>query len=218
MRGDATSDDFGGPDTQHEQTIRSAAETVAPFAPHPEEAKRGNVDVTTRRSEASGHETVAKEAQKGYGLLVLGIRNARARRGGFTEELTQIADGFEGALAIVAGTGPPSLQALRPSSRILVPVNGTEASRRAVEIALVIARSNDAGITALYVTSGAQNPELKRRRRGSHRNEEAVLKEVTELADRYDRNVRTALHVSIAADGLSSMRRDAAVMISLFSE
>jgi nucleotide-binding universal stress UspA family protein len=71
-----------------------------------------------------------------------------------------------------------------------------------VEIALVVARSNDARIIALYVTGGTQNSRRKRPRRGSasHRNEEAVLKEVTELADRYDTSVRTALRVDVAAD------------------
>jgi nucleotide-binding universal stress UspA family protein len=70
------------------------------------------------------------------------------------------------------------------------------------KLLLVIARSNDASITALYVTSGAQSSQRKRSRRGSatHRHEEAVLKEVTELADRYDGNVRTALRVDIAAE------------------
>jgi nucleotide-binding universal stress UspA family protein len=116
--------------------------------------------------------------------------------------VTHIADGFEGALAIVAAHGPHIAQALQSRSKILVPVNGTEVSRRAVEIALVVARSNDARVTALYVTSGTQNSQRKRPRRGSatHRNEEAVLKEVTELADRYDTKVRTDMRVDVAAD------------------
>jgi nucleotide-binding universal stress UspA family protein len=42
----------------------------------------------------------------------------------------------------------------------------------------------------------------KRPRRGSatHRNEEAALKEITELADRYDTKVRTAMRVDVVAD------------------
>jgi nucleotide-binding universal stress UspA family protein len=116
--------------------------------------------------------------------------------------VTSIADGFEGALAVVAGHGPHIAQALQNRSKILVPVNGTEVSRRAVEIALVVARSNNARITALYVTSGTQNSKRRRPRRGSatRRNEEAVLKEVTELADRYDAKVRTSMRVDVAAE------------------
>lgn len=150
----------------------------------------------------SAHEAVASEARKGYDLLVIGIENTRTPEGGLTEEVTHIAGGFEGAIAVVAANGPQIGQALQRQSKILVPVNGTEVSRRAVEIALVVARSNDARVTALYVTSGTQNSRRKRPRRGSayHRNEEAVLKEVTELADRYDTNVRTAVRVDVAAD------------------
>jgi nucleotide-binding universal stress UspA family protein len=202
IRGDAPLDDFGGPEKRHEEAIKKAAKTVPTLAAHPHEAKHGSIDVTTHSNGASGHEAVAKEARKGYGLLVVGIGNAHASEGGFTEELTRIAEGFEGALAIVVANGPQIMQALQPRSKILVPVNGTETSRRAIEIALVIARSNDARITALYVTSGAQSSRRIRLGRGSatHRNEEAVLKEVTELADRYDRNVRTALRVNIVAE------------------
>jgi Kef-type K+ transport system membrane component KefB/nucleotide-binding universal stress UspA family protein len=189
-------------DAPHEETIKSAAETVTTLEAHPEEEKQGSVDVTTRSKGASAHEAVAEEARRGYGLLVVGIGNTRAPHGGFTEELAQIAIGFEGALAIVAGHGPHVIKALQARSRVLVPVNGTEVSRRAIEIALVIARSNDTHITALYVTRGAQSSQRTRSRRGSatHLNEEAVLKEVTELADRYDSSVRTALRVDIAAD------------------
>jgi nucleotide-binding universal stress UspA family protein len=71
-----------------------------------------------------------------------------------------------------------------------------------VEIALVVARSNNVRVTALYVTGGTQNSRRKHPRRGSafHRNEEAVLKEVTELADRYDTKVRTAMRIDVTAD------------------
>jgi Universal stress protein family len=159
-------------------------------------------DVTTRRRKASAHEAVASEARKGYDLLAIGIENTRTPEGGLTKEVTHIADGFEGALAVVVANGPQVAQELEGESKILVPVNGTEVSRRAVEIAPVVARSNHARITALYVTGGTQNSRRKRPRRGSAslRNEEAVLKEVTELADRYDTSVRTAMRVDVAAD------------------
>jgi nucleotide-binding universal stress UspA family protein len=171
---------------------------VTTLEAHPEEVRRGSVDVTTRSKKASAHEAVASEARKGYDLLVIGIGNTRTPEGGLTDEVTHLTEGFEGALAVVAANGSPIVQAQQRRSKILVPVNGTEVSRRAMEIALVVARSNDVRVTALYVTSGTHNPP----RRGSafHRNEEAVLKEVTELADRYDTKIRTAMRVDVAAD------------------
>jgi nucleotide-binding universal stress UspA family protein len=202
LRKGTSSKNLGLVQEDHEEAIKSAAETVKTLEAHPEEVRQGSVDVTTRSKMGSAHEAVASEARKGYDLLVIGIENTRTAEGGLTEEVTHIAGGFDGALAVVAANGPQIMQALQRQCKILVPVNGTEVARRAVEIALVVARSNNAHVTALYVTSGTQNSRRKRPRRGSasHRNEEAVLKEVTELADRYDTNVRTAMRVDVAAD------------------
>jgi nucleotide-binding universal stress UspA family protein len=202
LRKGASSKSSGQMEEGHEAAITSAAETVTTLEAHPEEVKQGSVDITTRGKKASAREAVAWEARKGYDLLVIGIRNTRTPEGGLTKEVTRIADGFEGALAVVAAHGPQIEQALQSRSKILVPVNGTEVSRRAVEVALVIARSNDARVTALYVTSRSQNSQRKRPRRGSatRRNEEAVLKEVTELGDRYDTKVQTAMRVDVAAE------------------
>jgi hypothetical protein len=93
--------------------------------------------------------------------------NTRAPEGGLTKEVTRIADGFEGALAVVAAHGPQIEQALQSRAQILVPVNGTEVSRRAVEVALVVARSNDARVTALChqrkTRLATQTPEARLR-------------------------------------------------------
>jgi nucleotide-binding universal stress UspA family protein len=186
----------------HEEAIKRAAETVTTLEAHPEEEKRGSVHVTTLAEVKSPHEAVASEARKGYDLLVVGIANTRSPEGGFTKEVTRLAEGFEGALAVVAARGPQIMRAMERHSSILVPVNGTEISRRAVEVAFAIARSNDARVTALYVTVGTQSSHRKRLGRGSatHRNEEAVLKEITELADRYGTKVRTAMRVDVRAN------------------
>jgi hypothetical protein len=112
----------------HEEAIESAAERVTTLEAHPEEVRQGSVDVTTRSKKASVHEAVASEARKGYDLLVIGIGNTRTPEGGLTDEVTHIADGFEGALAVVAANGSPIVQAQQGQSKILVPVNGTEVS------------------------------------------------------------------------------------------
>jgi nucleotide-binding universal stress UspA family protein len=202
MRMGTPSRSSGEPDKRHEDAIKSAAGTVMTLEAHPDESRQGSADVTTRRKETFTHDAIAREGRKGYDLLVIGIGNTRVSGAGLTEEVTHIADGFEGALAIVAASGPQIMQALHPKSKILVPVNGTELSRRAVEMALVIARSNDARVTALYVTGGTQSSRRSRLQLGSatRSTEEAVLKEVTELADRYAVNVQTALRVDTAAD------------------
>ena len=44
---------------------------------------------------------VAREIQKGYGLLVLGIAKTEASQDGFHEEIARIAATCEGPLAVV---------------------------------------------------------------------------------------------------------------------
>jgi Kef-type K+ transport system membrane component KefB/nucleotide-binding universal stress UspA family protein len=202
LRKGTSSENAGQMEEGYEEAIKSAAETVMTLEAHPEDERQGSVNVTTRSKNASAQDAVKREAQKGYDLLVIGIGNTRAPEGGLTQEVTGIANGFEGALAVVAAHGPQIVQALQSHAKILVPVNGSEVSRRAVEIALVIARSNDARVAALYVTSGTQSSQRKHPKRGSatRRNEEAVLKAVTELADRYNTKVRTAIRVDVAAE------------------
>ena len=58
-------------------------------------------------------------------------------------------------------------------------------------------------VSALYVASGRSDGERRgriRRGAGMRRNEEAVLKDIAELADRYDARLRTALRVDVAAE------------------
>jgi nucleotide-binding universal stress UspA family protein len=134
--------------------------------------------------------------------LIVGIDKTRGPRGGFGPEITRIAEGFEGPLA-VAIAGGRLASGSEPIGRILIPVNGTDVSRRAAEIGLTLARSSGSRVSALYVASGRSDAAGRGRvRRGgaTRRNEEAVLKDIAELADRYDARVRTALRVDVAAE------------------
>jgi nucleotide-binding universal stress UspA family protein len=85
----------------------------------------------------------------------------------------------------------------------LVPVRGNKVSRRAAEVALTMARTSDSPMTALYVLSAVGLGGAKRRLRRptpSRRYEEAVLKEIVDLADRYGRLIRTALRLDISPE------------------
>jgi len=76
-------------------------------------------------------------------------------------------------------------------------------SRRAAEVALALAKSSDSPMTALYVLSavglGAAHRRL-RRPTPTRRYEEAVLKDIVDLADHDGRSVRTALRLDIAPE------------------
>jgi Kef-type K+ transport system membrane component KefB/nucleotide-binding universal stress UspA family protein len=136
-------------------------------------------------------EAVAEEAKKGYDLLIIGLDKMTGRKGVFHDNVANIAAGFEGALAVVDARGEHRKQPLPGAISILVPVNGTEVSRRAAEVAVIMARASKAPLTALYVSPG---------KRIARQYEEAILKDVVALGESYDVSLRTAVQADTAPD------------------
>jgi Kef-type K+ transport system membrane component KefB/nucleotide-binding universal stress UspA family protein len=161
------------------------------------------IHLTLRTDALSAESAVTREAQKGYGLLVLGIAKTVAPHGGFHEQVSRIAAMYEGPLAVVVARGAHIDIPEEGSLNILVPVRGNKVSRRAAEVALALTRSGDRLITAFYVLStvglGAAQRRLKRPT-STRRHEESVLKDIVELADRYGQSIRTALRLNIAPE------------------
>ncbi len=180
------------------QEVKSAAERVTTLETHPEEEKPGNIEVTTVRKPATGPESVAEEARKGYDLLVIGVADTRDPKGGFGRGVSLIAKEFEGALAVIDGPDSERDQLFKEGGKILVPVNGTDASRRAAEVGFTVARASDAEVTVLYVTrtGGKGNG----RSPGTRRQEVAVLKDIEALAERYGLDVRRSIRADAAPD------------------
>jgi nucleotide-binding universal stress UspA family protein len=154
------------------------------------------LDVDTRSGEA-----VAQEARKGYDLLFIGVETARAKTGGFHANVARIASRFDGPQAIVAANGVHLRQPEVSRLQLLVPVNGTLVSRRAAEVAIAIARVLEAPIAALYVSNakptGAAKSPRKPHRRG---HEQAILKDIVQLADQYGQPIDTVVHFDTAPD------------------
>jgi len=182
-----------------EHGVRTAAEASTTLDAHPDDEKPGRVDVTTRPQKEISLETVAGEARKGYDFLVVGVAKTHDPKGGFSKDVSLITKGFEGPLAIVDSHRSRADRPAEHYDRILIPVNGTEVSRRAMEIGLALARVNDAQVTALYVTR-ASNGGGRKRAQATRRNELAVLKDISALADRYEVRVRPTMRANMAPD------------------
>jgi nucleotide-binding universal stress UspA family protein len=191
----------GGRDGERfEEAVKSAAEATTSRDHHPVEEKRGKVEVITRQ-DVTGPEAVAGEAGKGYDLLIIGIANPRDPKGGFSEDLSLITQGFEGPLAVVDTRLPRHEPPKERHGRVLIPVNGTDVSRRAVEVGLTLARASDAHVTALYVTRASASPASSPpRRQVMRRDELGVLKDIAALAERYDVALRNATRADMAPD------------------
>jgi Kef-type K+ transport system membrane component KefB/nucleotide-binding universal stress UspA family protein len=180
------------------RAVKSAAERVTTLETHPDEAKPGNVDVTTVHKRAAGPDAVAEEARKGYDLLVIGIAGAHDAKGGFGRDVSLVAKSFEGPLAIIDACDGELDRLFKEGGKILVPVNGTDASRRAAEIGFTVARASDAEVTVLYVTrTSARRGNGRAAARAIRRNEAAVLKDIGALADRFGVDVRRSIRADM---------------------
>src|SRR5664280_1917285 len=176
-------------------TVKQAAELIK-SKQKDEEKVDTPVAVTTIVHEAPGPDVIAAEAEKGYDLMLIGVEKTAHRGKDFHESVTSLAKGFDGPLAITAVRGDLSK---KPGGKlnILVPVNGTEPSRRAAEVAITMARANKAPLTVLYVA--VRKPGARRGIR-SRRHEEAILKDIVAIADGYNMSIRTALRADVAPD------------------
>jgi len=167
------------------------------------EARARRLDVTLHVESLAPEAVVTKEARKGYDLLVIGVERTMAAHGRFDEHIARIAAGFEGPLAVAVARGAQLQKLPERRLNLLVPVRGNKVSRRGAEVALALARAGTSAVTALYVIGtvrlGAAQRRLKRPTM-SRRHEEAILKDIVELADRYDMPIRTALRLDIAPE------------------
>jgi Kef-type K+ transport system membrane component KefB/nucleotide-binding universal stress UspA family protein len=191
------------------ETVKAAAEDTRKA--QPKEDEPAPVDVTVRIFDVAATEAVAEEAKKGYDLMFVGLENPRTRTGAFHKEIDRIAAAFPGPLAIVAAQGIHLKRSEQGPLNILVPVNGTEVSRRAAELAIAVAHALEARITALYV-SGAKRDARGRRGGGSRERaqEQAILKEIVLLAEQYDQAVATRVRADQSPDEavLTEAKRD----------
>jgi Kef-type K+ transport system membrane component KefB/nucleotide-binding universal stress UspA family protein len=185
-----------------EAAVKTAADANAARKTKAEEAKPEPVDVTTKISEKPANEAIAHEAKKGYDLLLVGLEKTIARKKEFHPEVNLIASGFEGPLAIADARGKHLEDPLTGKLNILVPISGTEISRNAAEVAFAIARARKTPVTALYVAVRDSNGSNKRPRRSikTRQHEDAILKDMIELADTYDIAVKTAVRGEVAPE------------------
>ena len=179
--------------------VKSTAERVTTLETHPDDEKRGSVDVTTVRKSIIGPDEIEAEARKGYDLFIIGVGDTRDAKGGFAKGVSRIAEKFSGPIAIVDMHDAPAERLLKRPGKIVVPVNGTEASRRAAEVAFTLARANSAQVTVLYVTSPRDAAQRDGRDgRSGRRNDKAVMDDISALAKRYEVNARRAMPENVA--------------------
>jgi Kef-type K+ transport system membrane component KefB/nucleotide-binding universal stress UspA family protein len=211
---DKEEEDKAKGEERHLAAVKKGARAGASAVEQAEKTSVDKVRLIARTESGAPGESVAEEARKGYDLLLVGIGRSLTSKGAFTRRLNDITRGFGGSLCLVVKGGGKAEQVpvLQPGATILVPVNGTEVARRAADFAFAIARPQRARVKALYVSPRAR--DAGRRVSLSHRREEAALKDIAELADRYGVPIRTAMHVQGApADAISREAAKGAALV-----
>jgi Kef-type K+ transport system membrane component KefB/nucleotide-binding universal stress UspA family protein len=145
--------------------------------------EHSDVAVMTQQVDADAPEAVAQEIKKGYGMIVLGVADPLPAGGGasFHRDIEDIARTFGGPLGIVVANGIHVKEPLEGPLDILVPVSGTDYSRRAAEVAVAIAAAADVPVTALYVSPRPRRAAWARRGRDPRETE--ILHDVRDLAE-----------------------------------
>jgi len=166
------------------------------------EGRPDRVEVSARVETKDADRVVAKEGRKGYDVLFVGIETMRKADGTFTANVDRLATGFEGPIALtMAGSRADALSA--EGFNILVPVNGTEASRRGAEIAFALSPASTGKATALHVAERIPTGRGRSPLRGVSRRkaEKALMEDLSTLARRYGySSIRTAVHTKEAPD------------------
>lgn len=179
--------------------VQKGAARSARAVSRAEDTPVDKVHLTARTELEATAETIAAEARKGYGLLLVGLENALTDKGAFSTTLNDITSGFDGPLCLVLNGAKSTgkIPVLRAGATILVPVNGTEVARRAADFALALARPHRARVKVLYVSQARKG---RRPSSVSHRREEAVLKDIADIADRYGVTADTAIRARATPD------------------
>ena len=151
--------------------------------------------ITRLAAEAQVELAVAAEARKGYDMMFLGVERSVDPGGGFHLDVTRIAGGFAGPLAIAIARGMHVDQPLAAGLRILIPITGTEVSRRGAEVGLALARATGAEAMALHIADATRR-HLDPPRAG----EDEFLRHVIGLAEGYGVSLRTATRANLAPE------------------
>jgi Kef-type K+ transport system membrane component KefB/nucleotide-binding universal stress UspA family protein len=202
-------EDVADPSGRAKDTLKGAAAAGRPRAHASLESRPPAVDVTTRTQKALSAEAIAREANRGYDLLMIGSDPVRGAAGGFHENISRIAAGFDGPVAVVAALGGLAENAAHADFNILVPITGSAVSRSGAEVAVALARATHSPLTVLYVVAQSKRRAPLAILGARRREQEAVLKDIVQIADQNGVRVRTAVraHMSPAKAILEHARR-----------
>ncbi|MHC2334009.1 nucleotide-binding universal stress UspA family protein [Bradyrhizobium sp. USDA 4454] len=183
-----------------EAAVINAAKAGAEASAEADAESGGNVDVISRAPVETVAEAIAEEAKKGFDLLVVGMDEVAGPDGGFDRRINELTSGFGGPLAIAVAKGVHASEPAANARKILVPVSGSNVSRRGAEVAIALARLAREPLQVVYVSTTRDRGARRTSPSMSLAPEEAILKDIAATAARYDINVATRLRANTAPE------------------
>ena len=155
------------------------------------EADPDKVHLTARVPLDAPADVVKDEARKGYDLMFIGLEDSVEPDGGFAPKINQLAAGFEGPLMVLANGGQNGLARQEPHP-------GAGQRHRPV----APCRGSGFCLGARHRRGGGNLVRFPDRRPCAHpAREESVLRDMTELAERYEVEIKTRISKRAAAAG-----------------
>jgi K+:H+ antiporter len=150
----------------------------------------------TTRVEQPTEDVIEAEAQKGYGLLLIG-REPASEGPEFHDQITRSAAQFGGPFAIAIARGIDREDRRGSRFDILVPVTGTAVSRHGAEMAIALAQASGGTVTALHIDTGEGPRRSWEQSFGAalapRSTADAIIREVVRLGDQYGIQVKGAI-------------------------
>jgi Kef-type K+ transport system membrane component KefB/nucleotide-binding universal stress UspA family protein len=160
----------------------------------------GEIDVTMRAKqetqEARLRDAIAAEARKGFDLMLIGVAPVLAADGSFSQQVQELAAGFEGPLGLVHTQVRSPDVGPNGGRCILVPVSGSSVSRRGAEVAVAIARAREAQLHFIYVSTTRDQGTRRAASGGAQERASQILKETTTIAERFELEATTRVYTS----------------------
>lgn len=182
----------GAPEAAAVEVGRAAAVPPQADAARP----AGAIQIVAPMRPGDSQAGIAEVSKRGFDLLWVGSDPGADASGVVSPHVSDIASAFHGHAALVFARGQLAQNPGSNALRVLVAVTGTAHSRRAAEVALSLAQASHGSVTALLVSTAPSRKEWSRTlnlTQALRGGEEAVLREITDLAEQYGTRVETLL-------------------------
>jgi Kef-type K+ transport system membrane component KefB len=197
--------DETGPDSSDssiEQSVRGALEFARKQSTDnqkTESTEKPIVDppaqLTTVSSSEKPSEAVAKEIEKGYDIVFVGLKDGLSVNGtsrmALGSSIEQVIKESKTPLAIVVSKDRSVRKLDLDSINILLPITGTNYSRIAAEVAIAIAKGCSGEVTALNISPPPKQTGFARISREQLRPGRALLDDIRKLGKRESVTVKT---------------------------